>query len=129
MFVRKVSVRLRADSLKEFTSLMECEILPWLQKQEGFLALITLAAPDGSEVAALSFWESQRDAQAYHSSGYPEALKILGKLLEGGPYVKTFEVVGSTCPIGLLQESHVGRSRGQTMGIVSLGEAMDITPS
>ncbi len=107
MFVRKVAVRLRANSLKEFASLMESEILPWLQKQEGFLDLIILAAPDSSEVATLSFWESQRDAQAYNLSGYPEALKILDKLLDGGPYVKTFEVVSSTCPIGPPQESRI----------------------
>jgi len=86
---------------------MESEILPWLQKQEGFLDLIILAAPDSSEVATLSFWESQRDAQAYNLSGYPEALKILDKLLDGGPYVKTFDVVSSTCPIGLPQESRI----------------------
>jgi hypothetical protein len=34
--------------------------------------------------------------QAYHSSGYPEALKILGKFLDGTPHVRTFDVVGST---------------------------------
>jgi len=96
MFVRKVSVRLKSHALKEFTSLMECEILPWLRTQEGFLDLITLAAPDGSEVQALSFWEQEENAQAYNDSGYPAVLKILAALLDGVPYVKTFEVVSST---------------------------------
>jgi hypothetical protein len=128
MFVRKVAVRLRANSLKEFTSLMECEILPWLRKQEGFLDLITLAAPDGSEVATLSFWGHQRDAQVYNSIGYPQALKILEKLLDGGPFVKTFEVVSSTCAIGPHQSDKC-RSHGHTMEIVSVGEAADITSS
>jgi heme-degrading monooxygenase HmoA len=98
MFVRKVSVRLKPDSLTEFASLMECEILPWLRKQEGFLDLITLAAPDGSEVATLSFWDHETNAQAFDASGYPEALKILQEILDGRPYVKTFDVVGSTLP-------------------------------
>jgi hypothetical protein len=129
MFVRKVAVRLRANSLKEFTSLMDCEILPWLRKQEGFLDLITLAAPDGSEVATLSFWECQRDAQAYNSIGYPRALKILEGLLDGGPYVKTFEVVGSTCPIGLPPNSGKGQRRVHAIGIVPVGESADITSS
>ncbi len=95
MFARKVAARLKPNSLREFSSLMECEILPWLREQEGFLDLITLAVPDRTEVATISFWDHERSAQAYNSDGYPEVLKILGKLLDGTPYVKTFDVVGS----------------------------------
>ena len=96
MFARKVTARLRLNALKEFTSLMEREVLPWLQKQEGFLDLIILAVPDGGEVTTISFWDHEGDAQAYNSSGYPEVLKILAELLDGAPYVKTFNVVSST---------------------------------
>jgi heme-degrading monooxygenase HmoA len=96
MFARKVSVRLKPDSLREFASLVECKILPWLQRQEGFLDLIILALPDGSEVATISFWDHEANAQSYNSSGYPEAVQILEKLLDGIPYVKTFKVVSST---------------------------------
>jgi heme-degrading monooxygenase HmoA len=96
MFARKVAVRLKPDALKEFVNLMDGEIVPWLRTQPGFLDLITLAAPDGSEVATISFWDEEHDAQAYNSSGYPKALKLLQELLDGTPYVKTFNVVGST---------------------------------
>jgi hypothetical protein len=96
MFARKVAARLKPGALAQFTSLVECEILPWLRKQEGFLDLIILAAPDGGEVATISFWDHKRNAQAYDASGYPEVLKILGKLLDGNPYVRTFDVAGST---------------------------------
>ena len=48
------------------------------------------------EVATISFWEHEGNADAYDSGGYPEVLKILGRLLDGAPYVKTFEVVSST---------------------------------
>jgi hypothetical protein len=96
MFARKVAARLKPNSLTEFINLMECEILPWLRTQEGFLDLITLAAPDGLEVAAISFWDSKANAQAYHAGSYPEVLEILGKLLDAPPYVKTFDVMGST---------------------------------
>jgi hypothetical protein len=96
MFARKVAARLKPNALVQFIGLMECEILPWLRQQEGFLDLITLALPDGTEVATISFWDGNGDAQAYHSIGYPESLKILGDLLDGAPYVKTFEVVRST---------------------------------
>ncbi len=96
MFARKVAARLKPNSLTEFTNLMEREILPWLRQQEGFLDLITLAVPDGAEVATISFWDHKGNAEVYHSGGYPEVLKILGALLDGTPYVKTFDVVSST---------------------------------
>lgn len=111
MFARKVSARLKPNALREFTNLMEREILPWLRTQEGFLDLTILAAPDGSEVTAISFWDYEGDAQAYNSSGYPEALKILGNLLDGTPYVKTFEVLSSTCQ----RVSHARQPEAESM--------------
>jgi len=83
---------------------MEGEILPWLRNQEGFLDLITLAVPNTSEVATITFWDDKGDAQAFNSCGYPEAVKILEKLLDGAPYVKTFDVVSSTFPSGTLAQ-------------------------
>ena len=96
MIARKVSARLKPNSITEFTRLMEREILPWLRAQEGFLDLIILAVPDGGEVATISFWGDERSEQAYNSKGYPEALQTLKRLLDGTPYVKTFDVVSST---------------------------------
>jgi hypothetical protein len=96
MFARKVAARLQPDSLKAFTEVIQEEVLPWLRKQEGFLDLITLAAPDGSEVATISFWDQEGNAKEFDASGYPEAVKLLGELLDGDPYVKTFDVVSST---------------------------------
>jgi hypothetical protein len=96
MFARKVSVRLKPDALRLFAGLMECKILPWLRQQQGFLDLIILALPDASEVATLSFWDQEGNAQAYNVTAYPEVVQILEELLDGIPYVKTFEVVSST---------------------------------
>jgi heme-degrading monooxygenase HmoA len=95
MFARKVAARLKPNSLREFTNLIESEILPWLRKQEGFLDLMILAGSDGIEIAAISFWDNQGSAEAYSASGYPQVLQALGKLLDGRPYVKVFEVVRS----------------------------------
>jgi hypothetical protein len=96
MFARKVSALLKPNSVSEFANLMECEVLPWLRKQKGFLDLIILVVPDGNEVATISFWDQPANAEAYNTSGYPEVLEILEGLLDGCPYVKTFEVVSST---------------------------------
>ena len=99
MHARKVSVLLKPNSLQEFTNLVECEILPWLRKQEGFLDLIVLATPDGGEVATISFWDHQANAEAYNTNGYPEVLEVLQRLLDGIPYLKTFDVLSSTLQI------------------------------
>jgi len=96
MFARKVSVRLKPDALRQFAGLMECKILPWLRQQKGFQDLIILALPDATEVATLSFWDQEGNAQAYSATAYPEVVQILEELLDGIPYVKTFEVVSST---------------------------------
>ena len=96
MFVRKVAARLRPNSLAEFANLMELEVLPWLRTQKGFLDLIILSVSGGTEVATISFWDDKEDAQEYDTSGYPTVLKKLGGLLDGSPYVKTFEVIIST---------------------------------
>jgi hypothetical protein len=109
MFARKVAARLKPNSLTEFKILMEYEILPWLREQKGFLDLIVLAAADGTEVAALSFWDRKEDAQAYNSHGYPDVLSTLGNLFDGVPYVKTFDVLGSTLQsIAMLSRPEAG---------------------
>ena len=96
LLARKVAARLKPNCLTKFTNLMEREILPWLRQQAGFLDLITLAVSNGREVATISFWDEKAHTQCYDSGGYPEALKILAELLDGTPYVKTFNVVSST---------------------------------
>ncbi len=98
MFARKVSAGLREGKLDEFLQVMEEKIVPWLRSQNGFQALITLAAADQREIAAISFWDAEVHAKAYEETGYPEVLGILRGMLDGRPYVKTFQVMGSTVP-------------------------------
>lgn len=96
MVARRVVVRLKPNSLTEFMEVMECEIVPWLRTQEGFLDLTILPVPGGSEVATISFWDHKSNLQAYSSSGCPEVLKTLAKLLDGVSCFETFDVANST---------------------------------
>jgi hypothetical protein len=96
MFARHVAVKLKTGTLAEFTKVMDNEILPWLRKQKGFLDLITLAVPGGGEIATISFWDEEENAQLYNSMSYPQALEILKKILAGPAHVRTFNVVSST---------------------------------
>jgi heme-degrading monooxygenase HmoA len=116
MFARHVAVKLKPGTLAEFTKVMDNEILPWLRKQKGFLDLITLAVPGGGEIATISFWDEEENAQIYNSMSYPQALEILKKILAGPAHVRTFNVVSSTLqkvepPKRVLSTARAGRHR------------------
>jgi hypothetical protein len=58
--------------------------------------LVVLAVLDGREVATISSWDHEGNVQTHNSSSYQEVSKILARLLDGTPYVKSFDVVSST---------------------------------
>jgi len=97
MFARNVSMRLKPNTLPEFTQTVEKEVIPFLRKQKGFQDEITFAPiPGGTDVMAISLWDNKENADAYSLKGYPEVLKTLGKVLDGTPTVRLSEVVNST---------------------------------
>ncbi len=96
MFVRNVSMRLKPNTLNEFTRTLESEIVPLLRKQKGFRDEITAVVSSEREVVASSFWDEKENAEAYNISAYPQVLASLGRVLEGTPHVRTLEVVNST---------------------------------
>jgi hypothetical protein len=52
--------------------------------------------PGGPEVVAISLWDSKQSAETYNRTTYPEVLKLLGKVVERTPEVRTLEVAYST---------------------------------
>jgi len=96
MFARSVSIRLKPNSVAEFTRLIEDETLSLLRKQKGFKDEITFVAPNGTEAVGISLWDEKANADAYSRDAYPGLLKTLGKVVEGTPQVHTYEVTNST---------------------------------
>lgn len=96
MFIRNVTMKLKANTAPEFNRLIENEILPLLRKQAGFRDEITFIAPERSEVVAISFWETKENCETYNRTGYPEVLKIVSKFVEGTPKVENLELLTST---------------------------------
>jgi heme-degrading monooxygenase HmoA len=96
MFARRLSVQLKPNRFAEFTKTLEKDVIPLLRKQQGFQDEITLAAPDNSEVLAISLWDTQKNAETYHESAYKDVLKMLGSTIAGTPKVDANEVVHST---------------------------------
>jgi heme-degrading monooxygenase HmoA len=90
-------MELKPDSRSSFTQTIESEILPLLRRQKGFKDAMIFVNPEGKDVFAVSLWDSKKDAEAYARGRYTEVAKILGKLLQGTPRVKIFEVATSTC--------------------------------
>jgi heme-degrading monooxygenase HmoA len=96
MYARQVSMELKPDSRKDFTHKIEAEILPLLRKQKGFQDEITFVNPGSKDAFALSLWDSKENAEAYGRASYAEVTKLLSKLVEGTPRVKSYEVANST---------------------------------
>ena len=96
MFARSISIHLKSNSVAEFTRLIETETLPLLRKQKGFRDEMTFVVPGGSEAFGISLWDQKKNADAYSRDAYPGVLKTLGKVVEGTPQVRIYEVCNST---------------------------------
>ena len=96
MFARIVSIQLKPNSATEFTQLIETEALPLLRKQKGFHDEMTFLAERGTEAVAISLWDQKEHADAYSRDAYPAMLDILGKVVEGTPEVRIYQVSNST---------------------------------
>ena len=96
MFARNVSFHLKSNMLSDYTRTFDKDILPLLRKQNGFKDEITFSASKGSEVTAISLWDSKASAETYNTNVYPEVLKTMSRFIEGTPKVQNGEVVNST---------------------------------
>jgi heme-degrading monooxygenase HmoA len=96
MYARHVSCQLKQITRDELTQMFDGEVLPLLQKQSGFNDEITFVDQDGRQVLAISLWDSKASADAYSREVYPQVLKTLGRVIEGTPQVRGYEVAFST---------------------------------
>jgi hypothetical protein len=96
MYARHVSFNLKPVQREELTQTFEKDILPLLQKQNGFTDEITFLSPDGKDCIAISLWDRKENADVYSRETYPQVLKSLARLVEGTPQVRGFEVAMST---------------------------------
>jgi hypothetical protein len=102
MYARNIAVRLKPNTLSDFTKTFETNVLPILRRQKGFQHEITFAMPSEIDVVAISLWDSKENAEAYNSAGYPEVLKSLEKFLDGSPKLRVSNVISSTLHTALV---------------------------
>jgi len=96
MYARNVAIRLKLNTLSDFTKTFETNVLPILRRQKGFQDEITCAMPGGVDVIAISLWDTKENADAYNNSGYPEVLRSLDRFLDGSPKLRGSDVISST---------------------------------
>lgn len=96
MFARSVSFHLKPGRAREFTRLLDQDVIPVLRKQKGFQDEISLVAAGGAEAVGISVWDLKEDAETYARSAYAGVLKALEPVVEGTPQVQTYEVSNST---------------------------------
>jgi heme-degrading monooxygenase HmoA len=92
MYARQLSIQLKPDSRSDFTRKIESEILPLLRNQKGFQDEITFVNPAGRDAFAVSLWDSKESAEAYDRTTFAEVTKLLSKMVEGTPRVRSYEV-------------------------------------
>lgn len=96
MFARNVAFSLKPGSAPEFSQKFESEVLPLLQKQDGFREEFVLLGDDNVHGHAISLWESREHADAYDKKAYALVLQALEKVVVGVPKVRTSTVVHSS---------------------------------
>ena len=97
MFARNLAIHLKPNSLTELTRIFDNEVLPMLRKQTGFQDEIAFStSPAGTDLVAISLWDTKEHAEAYNTTAYPEVLKSLNKVLDGAPRVRVSDVISST---------------------------------
>jgi hypothetical protein len=96
MFARNVALRLRPNTLNEFRQIVDSQIIPLLRQQAGFKDVITFAMAGGTDVVAISLWDTQEQAQAYATATYPLVLRSLANVLDGNPKLRVSDIVNST---------------------------------
>lgn len=92
-FARNITFHLKAGKEKEFTNLIEKEVVPMLRKQSGFLEEVTLVNPKNA--IGISLWDDRQSAEAYQTATYPQVLAKLGPVIDGTPTVETYETATS----------------------------------
>jgi quinol monooxygenase YgiN len=97
MFARHVSMHLKPNTRAEFDQAIEKEIVPLLRQQHGFQdEIVFVTAGSGTEVVAISLWDTKENAETYHRGNYQQVLKAMEKVVDGTPEIRIFEVASST---------------------------------
>ena len=89
-------MKLKPNHIADLTKTIDEKVLPLLRKQEGFKDAVFFANNGGAEAISISLWDRKESAESYNTKAYPQVLQSLTPLLDGGPQLKSFDVISST---------------------------------
>jgi len=93
MFTRVVECTIKPGKTQDFFESFQDEVLPILQKQQGFTDETVLVSQNNqNELLAISYWKTEEDGERYHREVFPEISGILKPMLATDPRVRTFTV-------------------------------------
>ena len=93
MFGRVVAVNTKEGKARQLAKTIQEQILPTLQSQPGFVdEIVLISDTDPDQILALSFWESQQDAERYTHEQYPRINELISHLVGSAPVSRTFNV-------------------------------------
>jgi heme-degrading monooxygenase HmoA len=87
---RSVRFPIQPGKKAEFTKTFAADVLPVLQRQEGFKDEILLVNDD--HVLGISVWSGADEMKKYASATYPKIEARLSGLMSGKVQIETFEV-------------------------------------
>ena len=97
MFASVVEFQSQTGRSEQVGNKLNNHVLPFLQKQPGFVDFLTLSdQTDPERLLCISFWTWQEDPDEYNSHRYSAITDMLKPLLESPATLKTFEVNAST---------------------------------
>jgi heme-degrading monooxygenase HmoA len=97
MFTRVVEIETKAGKGRDLGSAINEKVLPILKRQPGFVDEIMLVgSTEPDRILALSFWQTEADAERYNREQYSTVSEILKPLYERAPKVTTYNVHTST---------------------------------
>ena len=83
MFARVVAVSTKPGKARDLSKTIHDKILPILEDQPGFVDEILLVSDtEPDKILALSFWESQQDAERYTHEQCPRIDHLISHLVE-----------------------------------------------
>jgi heme-degrading monooxygenase HmoA len=93
MFTRVVAINTKPRKVLELSKTIHAKILPILEAQPGFVDEIVLVSDTvADQILALSFWETQQDAERYTHEQYARINELISHLVESAPVSRTFNV-------------------------------------
>ncbi len=93
-YTRNVRFEIKPGKSQEFKSTMEKEVLPLMQKQEGFRGELAMVNDD--RAVGISLWDNREHAEEYRTKIYPKVLETLKSVIQGTPSVENFDLAATT---------------------------------